>query len=696
MDHNNFRSLDSKQGRGDAKNPSIRRDRAKKLKGMCNTGQANNETFTELTVLPGKSANGGNVRNAGNESVDLVLPPLNKNNKCTTPKIKTSRQRSIENDLAYNEYGNNKHGSSVITLQDKLSIEATRKASEDSCYSSAYSTCGDESRKTSNTSDDFDIEDDRASVDCDKVFDSYVERQSVDLDTAIVESCRRTKQAEIEKEQAEDNGKKRKESYSKDPKFDQDKIRKISSEPKAFIHTSQIVGRNPREGTVTRDIAIVPINEIRYNNVQANQNLAASNLTNQSLADLRSFDHSLADINEANPSLDAIIAANQGQDLNNSANENQDEIILTNGKFEDPNSGNEIKAINKHCTHNITGNENIQHNKDTFNNEENQQIMKLEENNSQFSKLTGEIENPTKLQNRGRVQTEISSKKIKSNESGQTDKNAKLDKNCVQYEEREDSSKDDNNSHLCDKGLKKNSKERNLKEKCPGGPGPAVSENQQFTELQSLVSQKSDNSKTNNFQKNQKLTKSTKIPKSLSNTEEKNSLSNDIKKTIVSVKKSSKPKEKYPKALNDMLAINCTEKSFNENKKCKEACNQKQPKKPLKKSHSCELMESDFPINIADNVINKKEGCQNKSKCKSTKYNDLERGKTAIKSSHPELITEEMASLESRGPSSHKRLTSSHGHGHNHGDRKDRAMSRNGRVRSTPDLVYHFCPTCML
>ena len=143
-----------------------------------------------------------------------------------------------------------------------------------------------------------------------------------------------------------------------------------------------------------------------------------------------------------------------------------------------------------------------------------------------------------------------------------------------------------------------------------------------------------------------------------------------------------------------MLAINCTEKSTNENKKCKENCIQKQSKKPLKKSHSCELIESDFPV--TDNVINKKGGCPNKSKCKSTKTTELERGKTATKSTHQDLINEDMTSLDSRGPSGHKRLTSGHGHSHGHGDRKDRAMSRNGRVRSTPDLVYHFCPTCML
>ena len=656
---------------------------------MCNTGQVNNETFTEITVLPGKSANGGNAKNAGNELGNLVLPPLNKNNKCITPINQTPRQRSIENDLAYNEYGNNKHGSNVITLQDKLNIEAMRKASEDSCYSSAYSTCGEESRKTSNTSDDFEIEDDRASVDCDKVFDSYVERQSVDLDTAIVESCRRTKLAELEKEQAEINGKKRKESYSKDPKFDQDKIRKISSEPKAFIHTSQIVGRNPREGMVTRDIVIVPINEIRYSNVQANQNLAASNLTNKSLADLRSADQSLADINEATPSLDAIIGANQNQALNNSANENQDEIILANGNLDESNLANKIK----HCTHHITGYEHVQHNEINPHIEENMQLLKSEENSPQSTKLTRERENPQKPQNPGRVQTDISSEKIKSNESGQTDKNAKLDKKCIQDGVRENSSKDENNILLCDKGLKKNSKERNSKQKSSGG---AVSENQQCAELQHSVSQKSDNSASQNLQKNEKLTKSTKIPKALSITDEKIVLSNEVKKTIAIVKKPSKSKEKYPKALNDMLAINCTEKSTNENKKCKETCIQKQSKKPLKKSHSCELIESDFPVNVTDNVINKKGGCPNKSKCKSTKNTELERGKTATKSTHQDLINEDMTSLDSRGPSGHKRLTSGHGHSHGHGDRKDRAMSRNGRVRSTPDLVYHFCPTCML
>ena len=657
---------------------------------MCNTGQVNNETFTEITVLPGKSANGGNAKNAGNEIGNLVLPPLNKNNKCITPINQTPRQTSIENELAYNEYGNNKHGSNVITLQDKLNIEAMRKASEDSCYSSAYSTCGEESRKTSNTSDDFEIEDDRASVDCDKVFDSYVERQSVDLDTAIVESCRRTKQAELEKEQAEINGKKRKESYSKDPKFDQDKIRKISSEPKAFIHTSQIVGRNPREGMVTRDIVIVPINEIRYSNVQANQNLAASNLTNKSLADLRSADQSLADINEATPSLDAIIGANQNQALNNSANENQDEIILANGNLDESNLANKIK----HCTHHITGYEHVQHNEINPHIEENMQLLKSEENNPQSTKLTRERENPQKPQNPGRVQTDISSEKIKSNESGQTDKNAKLDKKCIQDGVRENSSKDENNILLCDKGLKKNSKERNSKQKCSGGA--AVSENQQCAELQHSISQKSDNSASQNLQKNEKLTKSTKIPKSLSNSDEKIVLSNEVKKTIAIIKKPSKSKEKYPKALNDMLAINCTEKSTNENKKCKETCTQKQSKKPLKKSHSCELIESDFPVNVNDNVINKKGGCPNKSKCKSTKNTELERGKTATKSTHQDLINEDMTSLDSRGPSGHKRLTSGHGHSHGHGDRKDRAMSRNGRVRSTPDLVYHFCPTCML
>ena len=657
---------------------------------MCNTGQVNNETFTEITVLPGKSANGGNAKNAGNELVNLVLPPLNKNNKCITPINQTPRQRSIENDLAYNEFGNNKHGSNVITLQDKLNIEAMRKASEDSCYSSAYSTCGEESRKTSNTSDDFEIEDDRASVDCDKVFDSYVERQSVDLDTAIVESCRRTKQAELEKEQAEINGKKRKESYSKDPKFDQDKIRKISSEPKAFIHTSQIVGRNPREGMVTRDIVIVPINEIRYSNVQANQNLAASNLTNKSLADLRSADQSLADINEATPSLDAIIGANQNQALNNSANENQDEIILANGNLDESNLANKIK----HCTHHITGYEHVQHNEINPHIEENMQLLKSEENNLQSIKLTRERENPQKPQNPGRVQTDISSEKIKSNESGQTDKNTKLDKKCIQDGVRENSSKDENNILLCDKGLKKNSKERNSKQKSSGGA--VVSENQQCTELQHSISQKSDNSASQNLQKNEKLTKSTKIPKALSITDEKIVLSNEVKKTIAIVKKPSKSKEKYPKALNEMLAINCTEKSTNENKKCKETCIQKQSKKPLKKSHSCELIESDFPVNVTDNVINKKGGCPNKSRCKSTKNTELERGKTATKSTHQDLINEDMTSLDSRGPSGHKRLTSGHGHSHGHGDRKDRAMSRNGRVRSTPDLVYHFCPTCML